>query len=373
MIDFRQPGRKRWIALLALTLLAATGLLFWQQVRLQNRLADYRLETARSVQRLAEQQLGKDLDTRAELIAGNQAFIGYVSQAMGGILPGTVVDNASILDLLEERRAQLGLTIAAVINGQGQLVASRDGISERIDFAREPLFTDAVTTNATTHGIWFNEHRLFYVSILPLSRYGSDAGFLLAGMPVDQELAKLLSQTAGTQIALYANTAKGPEIAASTLPPAQTTELLARMSRLPAADEGDYTAQLDGTVYRGYSAPLFGSGLVRATALVPTRFGVSSWVEVGLPMLCALALFLCMGLVFVRYSRLTTRQEIDDLARIIERAAQTGDFHLQTTQKSGLLAPVALAFNRLMARLRGESNEGFPVQPDTTSKGESPQ
>ena len=65
---------------------------------------------------------------------------------MGGILPGTVADNASIVDLLEERRAQLGLTIAAVINGQGQLIASRDGISEKMDFTREPLFTDTVPT-----------------------------------------------------------------------------------------------------------------------------------------------------------------------------------------------------------------------------------
>lgn len=357
MIDFRRPGRKRWIALLVLTLAGAAGLLLWQQIRLQNRLADYRLETARSVQRLAEQQLGKDLDTRAELIAANQAFIGYVSQAMGGILPGTVADNASIVDLLEERRAQLGLTIAAVINGQGQLIASRDGISENMDFTREALFTDAVTNNATTHGVWFNDHRIFYVSILPLTRYGSDAGFLLVGMPVDQELAELLSQTAGTQIALYANTPKGPEIATSTLPPGQTQDLLVRMSELPAAEEGDYSAQLDGTVYRGYTAPLFGSGLIRATALVATSSGLGSWIEVGLPMACALMLFLCMGLVFVRYSRLTTRQEIDDLARIIERAAQTGDFRLHTPQKSGLLAPVALAFNRLMARLRGEAEE----------------
>ena len=59
MIDFRQPGRERWIALLGLTLLGTTGLLFWQQTRLQNRLADYRLDTARSVQQLAEKQLGQ--------------------------------------------------------------------------------------------------------------------------------------------------------------------------------------------------------------------------------------------------------------------------------------------------------------------------
>ena len=357
LIDLRRPGRARWIALLALTLLGATALLLWQQIRLQNRLADYRLETARSVQQLAEKQLTRDLDTRAELIAANQAFIGYVSQAMGGILPGTIADNASIVDLLEERRAQLSLTIAAVINAQGQLIASRDGISEKMDFTREALFTDAVTNNATTHGVWFKDHRIFYVSILPLTRYGSDAGFLLVGMPVDQELATLLSQTAGTQIALYAITASGPEMAASTLPPAQTQALLARVASLPAEDTGDYSAQLEGTAYRGYAAPLFGSGLVHATGLVATSSGLASWIEVGLPMVCALLLFLSVLLVFVRYSRMTIRQETEELARIIERAAQTGDFHLQTPATTGLLAPVAIAFNRLMARLRMPASE----------------
>ena len=126
--------------------------------------------------------------------------------------------------------------------------------------------------------------------------------------------------------------------------------MLARLPTSPAEGKGDYSAQLEGIVYRGYAAPLFGLSRVRATALVPTSSGLGSWVEVGLPMVCALLLFLCVVLVFVRYSRMTTRQEIDDLARIIERAAQTGDFNLQTPQTTGLLAPVAIAFNRLMAR-----------------------
>jgi len=356
MIDFRKPGRKRWIALLGLTLLGATGLLFWQQTRLQNRLADYRLDTARAVQKLAEQQLGKDLDTRAELIASNQAFIGYVSQAMGGILPGTLADNASIVDLLEERRAQLGLTIAAVINEQGQLIASRDGISEKMDFTQEPLFTETVTSNSTTHGVWFSGHRIFYVSILPLTRYGSDAGFLLAGMPVDQELAELLSQTAGTQIALYAATAEGAEITATTLPPAQAQALQSHLPKSSSDGNDRYSAQLEGKVYRGYAAPLFGSDSVRVTGLVATSSGLASWIEIGLPMVCALVLFLLVLLVCVRYSRMTTRREIDDLARIIERAAQAGDFNLQASKTLGLLAPVANAFNRLMARLHDDTH-----------------
>ena len=72
------------LVVLALGLLAGVGLLYWQQARSQAFVTESRLTAARAVQELVEQQIKQSLDTRVELIAGNQAFVGYITQALGG-------------------------------------------------------------------------------------------------------------------------------------------------------------------------------------------------------------------------------------------------------------------------------------------------
>ena len=52
------------------------------------------------------------------------------------------------------------------------------------------------------------------------------------------------------------------------------------------------------------------------------------------------------------------KHDIDNLARIMERAAEAGDFHLQAPQIEGrAVTPLAVAFNRLMSRLRQMKDE----------------
>lgn len=341
-----------WLATVALAILILAGLFSWQQSRLQATLADQQLATARAVQTLVEQQLQQDLDARAELIAGNQAFIGYLSQAMGGILPGTVVDTASIVDLLEERRAQLGLTLAAVIDGQGQLIASRDQVSGRRDFASEPLFAQAVTSNAVTRGLWEDEGRVFFVSILPLDVYGSDAGFLLVGTPLDDAVARTIADTAKVQAAVFAIASRGPALAASTLDPALSGQLLTHLRDDLGVAEHRFSARVGDEDYRGYVAPMFGSDAGQLVVLVANDDALAHALSLGMPMLAA-AIVCLLLLVF---SWLALRRHmvarVDSLARVMERAASTGDYHLQIPEaQAGVLAPLATAFNRLMVRL----------------------
>lgn len=345
-----------WLATIALAVLILAGLFSWQQSRLQATLADQQLATARAVQTLVETQLQQDLDARAELIAGNQAFIGYLSQAMGGILPGTVVDSASIVDLLEERRAQLGLTLAAVIDGQGQLIASRDRISERRDFASEPLFAQAVTSNAVTRGLWVDEGRVFHVSILPLAAYGSDAGFLLVGTPLDDAVARTIADTANAQAAVFAITPRGPVLAASTLDPTLSEQLLSHLRDDLGVAEHRLDTRVAGEDYRGYVAPMFGSEAGQLVVLVANADALSHALSLGMPMLAAA--IVCLLLLVFSWLALRAHMvaRVEVLARVMERAASTGDYHLQVPEtEAGVLAPLAAAFNRLMARLEGRS------------------
>lgn len=332
-----------WLAAAVAVLLCA-GLLYWQQSRSQSYIAHARLDTARAVQSLVEQQVRQDLDARIELIAGNQAFVGYVTQAMGGILPGTVVDTASIVDILEERRAQLGLTIAAVIDGQGQLIASRDRISDRRSFATEPLFAQAVTGNATAHGLWADGDRLFFVAMVPLAAYGSDAGFLFVGTALDDDVATTIANTADADVALFAIDGTRRVLAASSTD----------AGALQQHGGGWQAAAADGRFSlgqaRGYAAPLFGS---TAGELVVVVRGASIWrgaATQGLPVLVGLGVGLLAMFAAVRVASARAVAQVQALTRVVDHAATTGDYHLQVAE-AGMLQPLAAAFNRLMQRL----------------------
>jgi hypothetical protein len=53
-------------------------------------------------------------------------------------------------------------------------------------------------------------------------------------------------------------------------------------------------------------------------------------------------------------ARSAIARQVGELARIVEYAASTGDFHLQSSKAGrGVLAPLAAAFNHLLAKLDG--------------------
>jgi hypothetical protein len=345
-----------WAAAGLACLLATAGLLHWQHSRLQVRLADERLDTARVVQVLVERQIRSDLDSRAELIAGNQAFIGYLTLAMGGVLPGTETDTASIVDLLEERRAQLGLSMAAVIDGRGQKVVSGDRLSDRGDFSASPLFVEAVSGNATAHGVWSDGQRLFYVAMVPLAAYGSDAGFLLVGTALDDAALRALADAAKAEVALFSQDGEAPMLVSSTASAAGNSGWMVEAMQA-SKGQATFDYRHDGDRYRGYVASLFASPAAPLLVLVPGEDAWRAATTLGLPMIVGVV----AGLLVLLGALLSVRRRVDRqagaLARVMEHAAATGDYHLQVAEAdAGPLAPIAVALNRLMARLnpRGE-------------------
>jgi hypothetical protein len=120
-----------------------SGLWRWQQSRLGVTFSDAHFAASHGAQKLVEGQRADFLANRAELLVGNQAFVGYMQLALGGALPGMAVDTSSIVDQLEERRDQFGLTVAAVLDSQGQLVVGTERFSSGRDLGAEPLFVHA--------------------------------------------------------------------------------------------------------------------------------------------------------------------------------------------------------------------------------------
>ena len=88
--------------------------------RIATRSARDRISASSSVQNAAQQQRFQQLGLLAEVMAGNPDFKAYVLDAMG------LRDRASILDQLEERRADLGYDLAIVTDPKGIVVARTD-------------------------------------------------------------------------------------------------------------------------------------------------------------------------------------------------------------------------------------------------------
>lgn len=348
------PSRRHAVAAALAVLAVVTvlaGLMLWQQARLASALGADRLQTGQTAQRVIEAQYRERLQTRVELIAGNQAFVGYVAQALGGALPGVPIDTRSIVDLLQERRQQLGLTVAAVLDSQGTLVAATERFSEDRELGAEPLFVQARDNRAIASGVWLDGERLLHVAILPLDPDGSSDGFLLVGVPLDHAIARAVADVGGTDVALLAVTREGVRVMASTLDAVAESALSQALPRgnaaLPAGP-----LQLRGSGQSASVASLLGGEVGQLVTLVsPTRGVVASpWLLLPVLLAGALAVLLVLACALLWWRRVAEPGAV--LAGLLDRAA-AGDYHLKADDGGeGVMARVAASFNKLMTHLQ---------------------
>lgn len=334
------------VAAVVLTLSVA-GLLSWQQTRVLQAHDAHVREQLLATQRLVEAQHRSDLHGRAEQVAGDPAFAGYVEQAMGGALPGMPVDTTSIVDLLRERQNQLGLTAVAVLDRNGRIVATTTRLPHTATLQSEPIFQRARADLAVATGVWAQGDTLLHVAVLPLAAVGVSEGFLLAGMPVDLQFAQAIASASGADVLLRA--ADTAPAVASTLRSAVSTEqALAGASN----GAGRVSVRVDGVDRPLISVPLMESKQVRLVMIAPDgpRSALASavrlpWLAGGTLLLLALA---GAGAWLWRH----VLRPVEAIAGRLDRASG-GDYHLHFPEDSaGTMVPLASAFNRLMARLR---------------------
>jgi hypothetical protein len=336
--------------LLVAAVAVAAGLVAWQVARDAARAADRTLATLQSTQALVEAQQDRNLVTRGELIAGNQAVVGYMTQALGGALPGETVDYSSIIDLLEERRSQLGLDVAAVIGADGRLLASTDRYLAGGDFARDPVFAAAAKAQAPRTGLWAYGDRLLHAALLPLARYGSGDAYLLVGETVGQDFAQTIAGIGAADVAIVTRTPAGvPRIPVSTLEADDSAGALDALRIRRDEAGGRFALRLPGGRVQAQSAPLFGNDAVRVLALAQAR-PVAEVTAAHLPALLLAALAVLGLALALGWHRRAVAAPLQDLERLMTRAAETGDTHLRLAERGApAVVRVAAAFNRLMA------------------------
>lgn len=351
------PTQPRYVLVASLALLgvfvALLVLFRWQGSRLQDATADERLDNAAYARQLVETGMRQDLAARAQFIAGNQAVTAYVAQALGDVLPGMEVDRDSITDLMEERRRQLDLDIAAVLDGEGEPIANAGDIALGRGLGSEPLFEQARDSGLSSTGLWLHGGRLLLVGIQPLVAYGGGTAYLLVGNTVGRAEAERLAGIGKIEVILAARAPEGASIAGSTFDPALESSISESLAALGSL-EGERRIELrvGDDSYRTAVAPLFESPLAHVITLVSARSDASAFLALRLPILVGgilVLLAVALGLVALQARVLAPAAR---LAALMERAAETGDIHLTAPEEgSAGVRRLSAAFNRLMARL----------------------
>lgn len=304
-------------------------------------------------QKLVEAQENRNLVTRGEIVASNQAVVAYMTEALGSALPGASVDRSSIFDLLEERRSQLGLDVAAVIGVDGAVLAATDPTVEAHDFAHDPILIGARKEQAPKSGLWSDGGPLMHVAILPLARYGSGDAYLLVGQAVGQRFAQTIAGISDADVAIIVSSPGGPVITASTLDPSASASLAKAVRKQDIGASSRGQLDLSGQHAQSQSSALFGNPGVRVLALA-RDLPVSTIAATHLPtLLFVVVVLLALAAALAWYWRQVALPLLT-LERLMLRSAETGDRHLHVAERGAPgIVRVAHAFNRLMGGRNG--------------------
>lgn len=334
----------------------AVGLSVLHERRLSDAVAADHLDAIRSAQTLVERAQTDQLTVRAQLIASNQAVTGYIVQSLETSLPGTEVDYGSVVDLLEERRNQLGLALAAVLDADGRIVAITEPLAGRSSLGDLPAFLAVRESQAAGTAVLVDRTRLLGIAIQPLAVYGANEAYLLVGMPVNQAFAESIAQVGAADVAVLMSTADGPLIAASTLPAAESARLTDALRANKADTNGKTDTRLEidigGVAHRASLAPLFGDAEARLLAVIPNDRGLAVFEASWLPFVIGVGLALLLLTVALAMVWFRLLAPADALARMIEYSAESGDFRVKAPLKGGsAIRRIAEAFNRACERV----------------------
>lgn len=278
---------------------------------------------------LQAQQM-ETLQLRAQLLAGDPAFVDYVSQSL---IPnpqmGGAVDSLSISDLLKQRRS--GYDVAMVLDPSGKPVSS-SGLLEkdRASIQHDALVTQAIRELKPAQGTWLDNGQLLWVVVSPLLRGNTLQGVLITATHVSDAFASTIGHVAHSDIALV--TASGPNalpLSSSGLDE-RVTDLLSsqRAQILAVSDPGGQVVPLqDGTqAITTWVTPLHVSNGQVAVVALDQSEGRHLPAE-GTPLLLGVLVLGVIALLCVLVQWRSTWLPLEQVVEVVDRAG-SGDTHM---------------------------------------------
>ncbi len=325
--------------------------------RVARRAADEALETSSSVQTAFEGQRYQRLRLLSRLFAADPSFAAYVAEA------AVQRDARSILDLLAERRKDLGYDFAMVLDPGGRVIARTDRPQAAgADLSKRALVARALSDYEAA-GVWQEGGDLYYSVAVPISK-DTLIGYLVTGFAINDSSAYEVNKISGADVAFVAGVDGRPTIVASNLDRETARSLTATlrrqksmMDRVMGRGESVPRAELDvrGEPWIALLAPLKdarGQTVAATVALASLPKQLAAYREIQNALLASglfsVLLACVLSYVFARQALAPVRR----LAAAAE-AARQGDYD-QTiaVDRSDEVGRLGGAFDELLSDLR---------------------
>jgi len=329
--------------------------------KIAQRAAEDALESSSTVQTAFEGQRYERLRLLSHLFAADPGFAAYVAEAAGQR------DARSILDLLVERRKDLGYDFAMVLDPGGRVIARTDRPQAAgDDLAKRPLVARALQsdTGYEAAGVWKEASGDLYYSVaVPISK-DTLIGYLVTGFAINDASAYEVHKLSGADVAFVTTIDRQPAIVASNLDRETAASLTATlrgqapmMDRVMGQGESVPRAELAvrGEPWIALIAPLkdaAGKTVAATVALASLPKQLAPFRQIQNALLASglfsVLLALVLSYVFARRSLAPVRR----LAGAAE-AARQGDYD-QTiaVDRSDEVGRLGRAFDELLSDLR---------------------
>jgi class 3 adenylate cyclase len=279
-------------------------------------------------------------------------------------LDDRVQDPATMADVAQEKRSELGLALFQVVGRRGALLASLVGRENQPQPKPGPgakpadaVFAQAVDPEQAldAFGVWSDGKLLFETYTAPIIIRDQVLGGLRIGFQMDDEFALTLKGQTGSEVAFVVD----GQVLASSLDPGQRGALQASISALmgmaQGAEQGVFAPELGGTPYLGQFLALpdplgnEGAQLLQLRSKAGVLQLLSSIRQTFFTVLGSL-LLLAVALSFVFAGTVTK-----PLRALMQgtRAIEEGDLDYQIPiSTKDELGQLAQSFNQMIGQLR---------------------
>ncbi|GAB1268894.1 hypothetical protein NBRC116493_21470 [Aurantivibrio infirmus] len=351
----------------ALLLLLSLGMVVGFTYKVSQSIADESLSQSLSdslvLQTKFRELNQRDLENVVQTFASDPNFGAYIQEAINASEDGEI-DVDSISDLIAEKRDNLGLDFIIILDEDGYVITHSERPDwQSKDLAAEPLVEPVIEDLFSVVGSWIEEETLYQAVGTPLVVDFSVAGYVVAGVRVDESFATSIQEIGGSDIVYVLENNNNFITVASTLGTLANEELITQLAPQNFTDdlaldneELKIFIQLGGASHiaqvQSLAEPLEnGTRPLLLTISSPAKYQESYQEIIQVVIIAGLvSIFLALILTFIFSSR--TLKPVKQLAAAAENAAR-GNFS-DPINLSGRdeLTRLGAAINHLLSNLR---------------------
>lgn len=299
--------------------------------------------------------------------------------AFKAMVEGT--DQATILDTLAERNAELKADFFIAADPDGLVVARTDRPSAQgEDLSADPLVQKPLDGEEAAT-VWRQQGRLFHAVSVPMTTGPDLKGVLIAGYGINEALANDIRKLTHSEVAFLTHAPGQPaQLSVSSLGPKEPA-LRTTLAAIPAATDEPFELDLGGERHVAVLVPLKAAtgevvGSMVALRSLAVEMAAFRKFRTSLLLVSGVVMALALVLAYLAASRITG--PVRRLVGLVERArdgSYAGKVAVGTSDEIGALAR---SFNQLLAELRekeqmiGFLREGMTVQRKGSGVTSSP-